>query len=78
MEHAGEYAYMYVSNLKCICSLFTQTILLVVHDINITCCHVLYYSSGHVSVVQYLVKEANCDPNVKDKAGETPLHKACM
>ena len=37
----------------------------------------LHYREGYFSVVQYLVKEANCDPNVKDKYGETPLHKAC-
>ena len=41
-------------------------------------CAVLHYRNGHLDVIQYLVKEANCDPTVKDEAGETPLHKASM
>ena len=39
--------------------------------------YIFHYSGGHPSVVQYLVKEANCVPNVEDKYGKTPLHKAC-
>lgn len=38
---------------------------------------VLHCRDGHLSVVQYLVKEANCDPYVEDDAGWTPLHRAC-
>ena len=33
--------------------------------------------SDHLDVVGYLVNEAHCDPNVKSKRGETPLHRAC-
>ena len=33
--------------------------------------------SDHLDVVGYLVNEAHCDPNVKSKKGETPLHRAC-
>ena len=36
-----------------------------------------YCSNGQLDVVRYLVTEADCNPNVKDKGGETPLHKAC-
>ena len=28
-------------------------------------------------MVQYLVKEADCDPNDKDNDGETAIQKAC-
>ena len=38
---------------------------------------VLHCRDGHLSVVQYLVKETNCDPNVKDNDGEISLHKTC-
>ena len=33
-------------------------------------------SSGHLDIVRYLVTEAQCDPNVGDKYGQTPLHQA--
>ena len=33
---------------------------------------------GHLDVVRYLVTEANCDPNVGDNDGWTPLHRASM
>ena len=32
---------------------------------------------GHEKVVRYMVTEGQANPNVKDKAGLTPLHKAC-
>ena len=34
-------------------------------------------SWGHVDVVKYLVSEAQCNPNVENKNGYTPLHHAC-
>ena len=33
---------------------------------------------GHLGVVRYLVTEAQCDPNVGDNDGWTPLHHASM
>ena len=32
--------------------------------------------NGHLDVVRYLVTKAQCDPNVGDKVGWTPLHWA--
>ena len=34
------------------------------------------YRFGHLDVVRYLVTEAQCDPNVGDNDGWTPLHRA--
>ena len=33
---------------------------------------------GHLDVVRYLVTEAQCDPNVGDNDGSTPLHRASV
>ena len=41
------------------------------------CLFLKYCSDGDLDVVRYLVAEADCNPNVKDNDGETPLHKAC-
>ena len=38
---------------------------------------VLHSRQGHLDVVRCLVNDAHCDPNVKNKDGETPLHLAC-
>ena len=32
---------------------------------------------GNPKIVQYLVKELNCDPDIQNKYGELPLHIAC-
>ena len=32
---------------------------------------------GHTDIVKYLVTQAHCDPNIKNKYGHTPLHYAC-
>ena len=36
-----------------------------------------YCRYGRLDVVRYLVTEADCNPNVRDNGGETPLHWAC-
>ena len=33
--------------------------------------------NGQMNMVQYLIKEAHCDPSCVDSDGETPLHHAC-
>ena len=32
---------------------------------------------GHLDIVKYLVAEAHCDINIKDKNGETAVQTAC-
>ena len=41
------------------------------------CLFLKYCRNGHLDVVRYLVTEADCNPNVRDSCGETPLHVAC-
>ena len=33
---------------------------------------------GQLDVVRYLVTEAQCDPNIRNKDKETPIHTACL
>ena len=61
------------------------------YDVLLTCMSVLvntvwctasvffhkYCSWRRLDVVRYLVTEADCNPNVRDNDGETPLHLAC-
>ena len=46
--------------------------------LHVVCSYTSFSRSGHLNVVRYLVTEARCDPNVKDKIGETPLYYACL
>ena len=41
------------------------------------CLFLQYCRNGHLDVVRYLVTKANCNTNVRNNNGETPLHKAC-
>ena len=38
---------------------------------------VLHSRLGDLDVMRSLVNDAHCDPNVKNKDGETPIHWAC-
>ena len=40
------------------------------------CRHVIFSSEGHIDIVRFLVENSNCDVNVKDRTGYTPLHHA--
>ena len=38
---------------------------------------VVFSRNNHKDIVIWLVNECQCDPNVKNNDGETPLHYAC-
>ena len=41
------------------------------------CLFLKYCSWDYLNVVRYLVTEADCNPDVRDNDGDTPLHEAC-
>ena len=69
-----------LGNLECLKLHITNKY---VEDVNETDVHgrtILHYScqNGRVSLVQYLLFELKCNPNIEDKDGFTPLHLASI
>ena len=52
-------------------------IIVVLADIRLLVCFSLSLRLGRLDVVKRLVEDQNCDVNVTDKEGSTPLHISC-